>query len=99
MKERLLFFSLRTTVPGTEKIREAHLEEHRAFLADLEKSGKVIMHGRLADRSGALLIFDTNSEEEAKTLIGKDPLSIYGGVKDEIKAWNCRLIKVNLDSS
>ena len=99
MQERLLFINLRTMVPGTEKIREAHLEEHRAFLADLEKSGKVLMHGRFADRSGALLIFDTSSPEETKALIDKDPFSIYGATKDEIKAWNCRLIKVNLGSS
>lgn len=96
MQERLLFVNVRTILPGTEKVIEAHLEEHRAFLADLEKSGKVVMHGRFADRSGALQIFDTSSAEEAKKLISKDPFSIHGVTKDEIKEWNCRLLKVSL---
>ena len=43
MQERLLFIGMRTMVPGTEKIREAHLEEHRTFLADLDTYSHVAL--------------------------------------------------------
>ncbi|MFC2044086.1 YciI family protein [Chloroflexota bacterium] len=99
MEERQLFVNLRTMIPGTEKVRETHLVQHRASLANLEKSGKLLMHGRFADGSGALMIFNTSSVEEAKALVGQDPFSIFGACKDDIKAWNCRLIKVNLGPS
>ena len=58
---------------GPEPERLALRPGHREKLAALHAEGRVVMAGPFADESGALLVFDVESEEALDALLGDDP--------------------------
>lgn len=55
----------------TDEFRPAH----REYLAGLKKAGKLFASGRFEDGSGALIVYETESEAEARELIANDPFN------------------------
>jgi uncharacterized protein YciI len=53
---------------------------HRSRLRGLRERGLLVMAGPFADDTGALLIFDVESEEELADLMGADPYYATPGV-------------------
>lgn len=56
---------------------------HRAYLAELLATRKLVTAGPWADDSGALHVFDVASEAELRELLAADPYSI-ADVCDEV---------------
>jgi uncharacterized protein len=56
---------------------------HRAFLAERLAERKLVTAGPWADDSGALLIFEADSEAEVRELLAADPYQI-ADVYDEV---------------
>ena len=62
---------------------------HREYLSSLEERGKLWMAGPFIDDSGALIIYDAESEDEALEIIKHDPFSksdIFASF--QMKEWN-----------
>ncbi len=62
--------------PGSAALRDAHRSEHQGFLK--ENSKRILYGGPLKDMpegpsTGALIVVDCASREEAERLIGADP--------------------------
>jgi uncharacterized protein YciI len=60
--------------------RLQHRPAHREVLTSLKERGSVVMAGPFPDDSGALLIFDVESEAECQALIDADPYYRAPGV-------------------
>src|SRR5271170_5765761 len=50
---------------------------HREYLTGLVEQGKLVISGPFADDSGAILVYETGSPEQVKTLIVEDPFAIH----------------------
>ncbi|MFO7172713.1 MAG: YciI family protein [Bacillota bacterium] len=60
-----------------EKI-QAVRPAHREYLAGLKEKGKLWASGPFADDSGALIIYEAESEAEARSLVENDPFCQAG---------------------
>jgi uncharacterized protein YciI len=54
-----------------DEIRPAH----RAFLAEAQSRGELLVSGPWANNTGALLIFETEDEDALKALLEHDPFA------------------------
>lgn len=71
-----------------EKIQEVR-PVHRQYLSSLREQGKLWASGPFVDDSGALIIYEAESEEEARELIEKDPFYSAGVFQEiQLKPWN-----------
>lgn len=79
-----------TIVFGDTDLRDKIRPEHRVFLKEQFDAGRLVDSGPYVDDTGALLIYEMESEEALKTLIAQDPYSKNAGVigSIQIKEWN-----------
>lgn len=71
-----------------EKIADVR-PQHREYLGKLRQDGKIWASGPFTDDSGALIIYEAESEEETKQLIENDPFHEAGIFASyAIKPWN-----------
>lgn len=70
-----------------ETIRKEHIE----YLNDLIEKGKIIAKGPFTDHSGGLIIFRTESLEEAQQLADNDPAAIEKTREFILKEWKSTL--------
>lgn len=63
--------------------------EHRKYLAGLQEKGKLVTAGPFTDGSGALIIYEAESDDEVRGLIKADPFNTAGVFEQhEIRPWN-----------
>jgi uncharacterized protein YciI len=61
---------------------------HREYLSSLKQQGKLFASGPFEDDSGALIIYDADSEQDARSLIEADPFHTAGVFQSyTIKPW------------
>lgn len=61
---------------------------HREYLGSLKEQGKLAASGPFSDDSGALIIYEAESEAEARALIQADPFRQAGVFQEiELKEW------------
>ena len=62
---------------------------HRQYLAELRQRGHVAAAGPFTDDSGALIIYEAASLEEAEALLKADPFAQNGiFVRYQFRPWN-----------
>jgi uncharacterized protein YciI len=62
---------------------------HRQYLAGLREKGQLAVSGPFADDSGALIVYEAASAEEAEQLLRGDPFCVNGiFLKWMIRPWN-----------
>ena len=62
---------------------------HRQYLSQLRESGRLVASGPFTDDSGALIIYEAPSAEEAEKLLRGDPFHQNGiFVKWQLRPWN-----------
>jgi uncharacterized protein YciI len=62
---------------------------HRQYLAGLRERGQLAVSGPFTDDSGALIIYEAASREEAERLLQGDPFYKNGiFLKYQIRPWN-----------
>jgi len=75
----------------------AHRQAHREYLAQLFQKGNLAASGPFADDSGALIIYEAKTREEAEGFLKADPFHEKGiFAKWIIKAWNVVLSRRQL---
>jgi hypothetical protein len=72
---------------------------HRAYLKTLVDSGKLHESGPFTDDSGALIIYNAESESEAQELLAHDPFTTEGVIVEAtVKEWKIVLSTVGTAS-
>jgi uncharacterized protein len=62
---------------------------HRQYLTSLKEKGQLAACGPFTDDSGALIVYEANSQEEAETLLKADPFNKNGVfLKYQLRPWN-----------
>jgi uncharacterized protein len=62
---------------------------HREYLGKLRESGRLAASGPFTDGSGALIIYEAESPEEAERLLQDDPFHAAGVFQSwVIRPWN-----------
>ena len=63
--------------------------DHLAYLKSLNEAGTVVLAGPVGDGSGAMMVLNVDSEEEAMTVVKGDPYTAAGvGVDHVLRPWN-----------
>ena len=61
---------------------------HREYLTSLKEQGKLFVSGPFEDDSGALIIYEADSQADAEALIAADPFHEAGVFQSyEIRPW------------
>lgn len=62
---------------------------HRQYLTSLKEKGQLVACGPFTDDSGALIIYEAPTKEEAEQLLQGDPFNKNGVfVKWQLRPWN-----------
>lgn len=62
---------------------------HRQYLADLKARGQLAASGPFTDDSGALIVYEAATKEDAEKLLQGDPFHAAGiFVKWQLRPWN-----------
>jgi uncharacterized protein YciI len=62
---------------------------HRQYLASLKERGQLAVAGPLADGSGALIVYEAPTKEEAEALLRADPFHANGiFLSWQLRPWN-----------
>jgi uncharacterized protein len=62
---------------------------HRQYLTDLKEKGRLVACGPFTDDSGALIIYETDTKEDAEKIIQADPFNQNGVfVRYQLRPWN-----------
>jgi len=74
---------------GDAQKRAAVRPAHRDFLREQHEAGRLLESGPYTDESGALMIYQAESDAALRELIAQDPYNRTPGVlaKTEIKEW------------
>ncbi len=68
---------------------EAIRPDHRQYLRSLKEKGQLAATGPFTDESGALIIYEAATKEEAEALIKADPFNQAGVfLKYTLRPWN-----------
>lgn len=75
------------TYGNADKIAEVR-PRHREYLGSLKQQGKLAMSGPFEDDSGALIVYEVGSLDEARGLIEADPFNEAGVFQSyTMKPW------------
>jgi uncharacterized protein len=62
---------------------------HREYLTGLKINGQLVMAGPFTDGSGALIVYETATVEDAERLLQGDPFFEHGiFVRYQLRPWN-----------
>jgi uncharacterized protein len=62
---------------------------HRQYLASLKERGQLAVSGPFTDDSGALIVYEAATREEAEQLLQNDPFNQNGiFVRYQLRPWN-----------
>jgi len=62
---------------------------HRQYLASLKEQGRLAASGPFTDDSGALIVYEASSAEEAEKLLQADPFNQHGiFLRYQLRPWN-----------
>jgi uncharacterized protein YciI len=76
--------------------KQLHLPEHRKWLEDQHRSGRVLFSGPTSDLSYGIYLLLASSLSEAKKLAAEDPDHVRGIGTMEVLEWNAhRAFRLN----
>lgn len=67
------------------------LDIHKAYLQKYIEEGKIFAKGPFTDHSGGLIIYKTESLEEAREIAENDPVILHNSRKLTLKEWKSNL--------
>jgi uncharacterized protein YciI len=81
----MIYVAMLTIVDADKNAK--HRPAHLAYINRLFKEGKVVMAGPFADGRGGMVLYRTESEEEARRLAEQDPEVAEGARTLELREW------------
>ena len=82
------YLVLSRSLPDQKENKQLNLPEHRQWLEDQHRSGRVLFSGPTSDRSYGIYVVLAASLSEAKTLAAQDPDHLRGIGTMEVLEWN-----------
>ncbi len=65
--------------------------QHIEFLEQMDRNGKIFARGRFTDGAGGLVVYQAESEDEARSIAEKDPYVINGARFFELHEWKMKV--------
>ena len=84
------YIVLSRSVPEKKDDIQIHYEEHRQWLDDQHKAGRMLFSGPTADRAYGIYILLAASLEEAKSIAAQDSHLLRGLRTIEVLEWDPR---------
>ncbi len=92
----MIFAAIIEYTQDKDKIAEIR-PTHREYLTSLLEKDKLVACGPFTDDSGALIIYEAPTAEEAEALVQNDPFNKNGVfVKYELRPWKAVMANHNL---
>ena len=79
---------LSRSLPEKEESKQQNYEEHRQWLDDQHRAGRLLFSGPTSDRAYGIYIMLASSKSEAEALAAKDPHHVRGIRTMEVLEWN-----------
>lgn len=93
-----LFAATLTYIDDADRIAEVR-PTHREYLQKLLDEGKLHESGPFTDDSGALIVYNADSEADARELLAGDPFTTSGVISDAtVKEWKVVMSSVGTAS-
>jgi uncharacterized protein YciI len=86
-RTRMWYIVLSRSLPEKEKEKELNAEEHRLWLEEQHRAGRLLFSGPTADRAYGIYIMLAASLSEAESLAAKDPHHAKGVRTMEVLEW------------
>src|SRR5687768_12149646 len=75
------------TVAGPKENKQRYLPEHRKWLKDQHRAGRVLFSGPTSDRPHGIYVVLASSLDDAKRLAGEDPDHVKGIGRMRVFEW------------
>ncbi|MEE8113172.1 MAG: YciI family protein [Nitrososphaerales archaeon] len=82
------YIVLSRSLPEKEESKQQNYEEHRQWLDDQHRAGRLLFSGPTADRAYGIYIMLASSKSEAEALAAQDPHHVRGIRTIEVLEWN-----------
>ncbi len=82
------YLVLSRSLPEQKENKELHLPEHRQWLEDQHRAGRVLFSGPTSDRSVGIYVVLAASLNDAEKLAAQDPDHVSGVGIMEVLEWN-----------
>lgn len=84
------YLVLSRSVPDKKESIQSHFEEHRQWLDDQHKAGRMMFSGPTTDRAYGIYVLLASSLEEAKSIAAQDSHHSRGLRTMEVLEWDPR---------
>jgi uncharacterized protein YciI len=81
------YIVLSRQLPNQEESKQVHVEEHRQWLEDQHRSGRLLFSGPTSDRTYGIYIMLASSRSEAERVAAEDPHHVRGIRAMEVLEW------------
>ena len=82
------YIVLSRSLPEKEESKQQNYEEHRQWLEDQHRAGRLLFSGPTSDRAYGIYIMLASSKSEAEALAAQDPHHVRGIRTMEVLEWN-----------
>lgn len=82
------YLVLSRSLPDQKENKQLHLPEHRKWLEDQHRAGRVLFSGPTSDRSYGIYVVLAASLSDAEKLAAQDPDHVRGIGTMEVLEWN-----------
>jgi uncharacterized protein YciI len=90
------YIILSRSLPEKEASKQEHSKEHRQWLDDQHRSGRLLFSGPTSDRAYGIYIMLASSKSEAERIAAQDPHHVRGIRTMEVLEWNAhRAFRLN----
>lgn len=84
------YIVLSRSLPEKAEARELHYEEHRKWLDDQHKAGRLLFSGPTSDRAYGIYIMLASDKGDAERIAAQDPHHVRGVRTMEVLEWDLR---------
>lgn len=84
------YIVLSRSLPEMEESKQTHYDEHRRWLEEQHKAGRMLFSGPTTDGAYGIYIILASNLEEAKSLAAQDSHHVRGIRSMEVLEWNPR---------
>ena len=82
------YLVLSHSLPEMEEAKQRNYEDHRVWLDDQHRAGRLLFSGPTSDRAYGIYVMLASSLDEAKAIAAQDPHHARGIRTMEVLEWN-----------
>ena len=82
-----MWYIVLSRMTGKEEMKQLHTEEHRDWLEQQHRAGRLLFSGPTSDRSHGIYIMIASSLKEAEQTAAQDPFHVQGIRTMSVLEW------------